>query len=285
MTNFSKFTIRAVLMNLKTLIKLALEEDISTGDVTTGALIPSSAVISAVFMAKEDGVICGLEAVKEVFKSLDKKIVFKPFVKDGGKIKKYQKIAAVKGRARAILSGERTALNILQHLSGVATLTGKFVKAARGKTKIFDTRKTTPLLRELEKYAVRCGGGSNHRLNLADMVLIKDNHLRTVDSLELAVERIRREHKKIKIEIEAQNFQQVKQILKVNPDIIMLDNMSFKAMRRAIKYIRGNSGCEIEISGNVNLKTAGRYASLRPDRISVGKITHSAPNLDISLEF
>jgi len=272
-------------MDLKTLIKLALKEDMPHCDVTTEALVPAGKIISAVFLAKEDGIVCGLDAAKEVFKSLDKKIVFKPFIKDGKKVKKYHKIALVNGRARAILSGERTALNILQHLSGIATLTNKYVNLAVGKTKIYDTRKTTPLLRELEKYAVRCGGGFNHRLNLSDMALIKDNHLKAVGSWQLAVDKLRQRHKKIIIEIEAQNMGQVKQLLELKPDIIMLDNMSFAEMRRAIKYIREHSKCEIEISGNVDLKTIAKYAELRPDRISVGKITHSAPNLDISLEF
>jgi len=273
------------LSNIRNLIKLALKEDMPYGDVTTNTLVPSSAITSAVFITKEKGIICGLCAAKEVFKSLDKKIVFKQFVKDGQKVNKRQKIASVNGRARAILSGERTALNILQHLSGIATLTNEFVKAVGGKTKIFDTRKTTPLMRELEKHAVRCGGGYNHRQNLSDMALIKDNHLKIVDGSQLIVDRFRQRHKKITIEIEAQNLKQVKQFLELNPDIIMLDNMNYGHMRLAIKYIRENSGCEIEISGNINLKTAAKYAELRPDRISVGKITHSAPNLDISLEF
>jgi nicotinate-nucleotide pyrophosphorylase (carboxylating) len=272
-------------MNLKTLVKLALEEDAARNDVTTNALVPRDARASAVFVVKEDGIICGIDAAKEVFKSLDKKIVFKPFVKDGKKLKKYQKIASVAGSARALLSGERTALNILQHLSGIATLTGLYVRAVRGRTKIFDTRKTTPLSRELEKYAVKCGGGYNHRLNLSDMALIKDNHLIAADLRNFTSASLREKFGDLPVEIEAQNFRQVALLVKLSPDIIMLDNMDYGRMKRAIKYIRENSECEIEISGNVDLKTAARYASLRPDRISVGKITHSAPNLDISLEF
>jgi len=272
-------------MNLKTLVKLALEEDAARNDVTTNALVPRDARASAVFVVKEDGIICGIGAAKEVFKYLDKKIVFKPFVKDGKKLKKYQKIASVAGSARALLSGERTALNILQHLSGIATLTGLYVSAVRGRTKIFDTRKTTPLFRELEKYAVKCGGGYNHRLNLSDMALIKDNHLIAADLRNFTPASLREKFGDLPVEIEAQNFRQVALLVKLSPDIIMLDNMDYGRMKRAIKYIRENSECEIEISGNVDLKTAARYASLRPDRISVGKITHSAPNLDISLEF
>jgi len=173
----------------------------------------------------------------------------------------------------------------MQHLSGIATLTNQYVTAANGRTKILDTRKTTPLLRELEKYAVRCGGGYNHRFSLSDMALIKDNHLITADLRNFTAVSLKEKFKKIPVEIEAQNFEQVEMLVKLSPDIIMLDNMDFNLMRRAIKYIRKNSRCEIELSGNVNLKTIGKYASLLPDRISVGKITHSAPNLDISLEF
>ncbi len=272
-------------MNMQTLVKLALEEDAARGDVTTNALVPRDARASAVFVAKEGGIICGLAAAKEVFRQLDKKTVFRPLVADGARVKKYRQFASVSGSARALLSGERTALNILRHLSGISTFTGLFVSAVRGKTKIFDTRKTTPLFRELEKYAVRCGGGFNHRFNLSDMALIKDNHLIAADLRNFTAASLRSRFKNIPVEIEAQNFSQVKLLVKLSPDIILLDNMDYGLMKRAIKYIRDNSGCEIEISGNVNPVSAARYASLRPDRISVGKITHSAPNLDISLEF
>ena len=183
---------------------------------------------------------------------------------------------------KTILTGERTSLNFLQHLSGIATLTKKFVDSAGKNTKIYDTRKTTPLLREVEKYAVRCGGGYNHRLNLSDMVLIKDNHLELVKNFDLDIKSF---PKNKKIEIEAQNYEHVKQFVILNPDIIMLDNMDYVEMRKSIKYIRKHSDCEIEISGNVSAKTIEELASLKPDRISVGIITHSAPSIDISLEF
>jgi nicotinate-nucleotide pyrophosphorylase (carboxylating) len=272
-------------MDIETIIKNALKEDIASGDVTSGVFIPAVATTKAVFVAKDDGVICGLAVAEKVFKTLDKNVIFKPLVKDGKKVKKFTKIAVVEGKTRVILTGERTALNFLQHLSGIATLTRRYVDAARGMTKIYDTRKTTPLLRELEKYAVRCGGGTNHRMNLSDMALIKDNHLRAVNDWESVVKNMRLKNPGLEIEIEAQDMAQVKRITAIKPDVLMLDNMDVASMRKAIKYIRANSDCEIEISGNVNLDTVEKFARLRADRISVGKITHSAPAFDISLEF
>ena len=269
-------------MNTKTIIKLALKEDMPKGDITTNALIPKNKIISARFVAKAAGVVCGLDIIGMVFKQLDKKIIFTKFAKDGQKVKSGQIIAKVTGQARAILTGERTALNFLQHLSGVATVTRMFVAQVGRNAKIYDTRKTTHLLRNLEKYAVRAGGGYNHRLNLSDMVLIKDNHLKTIKNLKLKIKNLPRNKM---IEIEAASFGRVKEFLKLKPDIILLDNMDFELMKKCIKYIREHSKCEIEISGNVNLRTVGKIAHLQPDRISVGKITHSAHALDISLEF
>jgi len=269
-------------MDTKTIIKLALKEDTPKGDITTNALIPKNKIISARFVAKAPGVVCGLDIIGMVFRQLDKKIMFKKLAKDGQKVKNGRIIAKVTGRARAILTGERTALNFLQHLSGVATVTRMFVDKAGGNAKIYDTRKTTHLLRNLEKYAVRAGGGYNHRLNLSDMVLIKDNHLKIIKNSKLKIKNL---FGNKKVEIECQNFEQVKKFLKLKPDIIMLDNMDTAKMKKCIKYIRERSKCEIEISGNVNLKTVKKIAFLKPDRISVGKITHSAHVLDISLEF
>ncbi|MDD5687176.1 MAG: carboxylating nicotinate-nucleotide diphosphorylase [Elusimicrobia bacterium] len=288
------------------LIKLALKEDTPKGDITTNLFIPKDKIISAEIMVKENGIICGLDMAKMVFQQLDKKIIFKKNVKEGQRVKNRQVVAELKGKARAILTGERTALNFMQHLSGIATLTRKYVEIVRGPMslprqclvagdvqcpKIYDTRKTTPLLRELEKYAVRCGGGYNHRLNLSDMVLIKDNHLEMAEDLpagkaglEFKVKKLKKENPKIKIEIEAQNIRQVEIFVKLKPDIIMLDNMNYREMKKAIKYIHENSNSEIEISGNVSIKTIKKIVSLKPDRISIGKITHSAPSLDICLE-
>lgn len=269
-------------MDTKTIIKIALKEDAPKGDITTNALIPKNKIISARFVAKENGVICGLDIAKTVFQQLDNKIEFVKKIKDGQFVKNGRVVAEVKGQARAILTAERTALNFLQHLSGVATVTRMFVDRTDGNAKIYDTRKTTHLLRNLEKYAVRAGGGYNHRLNLSDMVLIKDNHLKLMQNGKL---RIKNLPKNKKVEIECQNFEQVREFIKLKPDIIMLDNMDVTDMKKCIKYIRSHSKCEIEISGNVNLKTVKKIASLKPDRISVGKITHSAHVLDISLEF
>ena len=272
-------------MDLADIVKNALKEDIASGDVTSNAFVKPGAMTQAVFIAKHYGVVCGLGVAEKVFKTLDKNVVFKPLVKDGKTVKKSTEIAVVKGKTRVILTGERTALNFLQHLSGIATLTSRYVDAAEGMTKIYDTRKTTPLLRELEKYAVRCGGGCNHRLNLSDMALIKDNHLRAVSDWETVVKNMRAKNPDLKIEIEAQDMAQVRRITAIGPDVLMLDNMDVALMKKAIKYIRSNSDCEIELSGNVNLDTVAKFAQLRPDRISVGKITHSAPAFDISLEF
>ncbi len=272
-------------MNTKTLIKLALKEDKAQHDITTLVFVPRSRRISGDFIAKESGIVCGLDIAAEAFKALDKKITFKKFVKDGIQIKKFQKLASISGNARAILSGERTALNILQRMSGIATLTHKYVVAACGKTRIYDTRKTTPLLREFEKYAVRCGGGFNHRFDLAEMALVKDNHLAAVEDWGSAVKQLRVKYPRRHLEIEAQSLKQVSEIVKLKPDIIMLDNMNLADMKKAITYIRKNSVCEIEISGGMNIDSVKKYATLRPDRISVGKITHSAPSIDISLEF
>lgn len=269
-------------MNTRTIIKLTLKEDAPKGDITTNALIPKNKIISARFVAKAPGVVCGLDVAGMVFRHLDRKIKFIKKSRDAQRVKSGQILAEVKGKARAILTAERTALNFLQHLSGVATVTSMFADRAGGNSKIYDTRKTTHLLRDLEKYAVRCGGGYNHRLNLSDMVLIKDNHLEIMKKSKLKKWNF---PKNKKIEIEAASFGHVKEFVELKPDIIMLDNMSVKDMRKCIRYIRKNSACEIEISGNVNLKTVKKIASLKPDRISVGKITHSAHALDIGLEF
>lgn len=275
-------------MNTKAVIKLALEEDIPRSDITTTLFIPKNKVVSASIIAKESGVVCGLDVAREVFRQLDRKIVFKKVVHDGQKITKGQILAKIRGNAQAILSAERTALNFLQRLSGIATLARKYVEAVRfavpdSNIKIYDTRKTTPLLRKLEKYAVRCGGGYNHRMNLSEMILLKDNHLKIISKLpNLEIWKFR--NKKTLIEVEVQSFNQLKKVLVLNPDIIMLDNMSFKLLKKCIKYIRKHSRCEIEVSGNVNLKTIKKLASCKPDRISVGSITHSACALDVSLE-
>lgn len=277
--------------NVKKIIKMALKEDSAWHDVTSRATIPENKFITADLVAKENGVVCGLDIVKEVFKTLDTKSCLKAYMKDGAKVSKGRVIARVAGPAKAILAGERTALNFLQHLSGVASLTRKFVDKARGTgAKIFDTRKTLPGLRSLEKYAVTCGGGHNHRMNLSDMALVKDNHISAVRDIAAAVSRIRKYRPKVKIEVECDTLPQVGEALAAGADIIMLDNMTPGEVKRAVDKIAAfkkrsvKKHPEIEISGGINLQSVGKYAKLGCQRISVGALTHSAPALDISLE-
>lgn len=267
----------------------ALKEDRTAADITTISLIAEGKIVRAELIAKSDGIICGLELFGEVFKSIDKRCTVRAAAKDGQKIKKGKVVLGIRGPARAILSGERTALNFIQHLSGIATLTSKFVSETRGtQAKIYDTRKTLPGLRELEKYAVRCGGGHNHRMHLADMALIKDNHLKFVESIAEAVNKIRQKRSGIKIEVECENLRQVREAVGSNADILMLDNMDTRTLNKAISLIKNNDRAkkrpEIEISGGVYLGNVRKFAKLGVDRISVGALTHSAPALDLSLE-
>lgn len=265
-------------------IKEALKEDIGKGDITTNLLIRGQKA-KAILLAKGNGVFCGANIARQILNAYRIKNVF--LVKDGQKIHKGQILAKFSGSARNILKIERTLLNFLQQLSGIATLTGEFVQAVKpSKTRILDTRKTTPGLRLLEKYAVACGGGNNHRIGLYDMILVKDNHLKLVDSWELIVDRLKLKPKGMKVEIEADTLAQVKEILKARiTDIILLDNMSIATLKKAIKYIRQTSPRTlIEISGGVTLQSVKQYAKLGVDRISIGALTHSAPALDISLE-
>jgi nicotinate-nucleotide pyrophosphorylase (carboxylating) len=232
--------------------------------------------------AKESGVICGLSIARLIFQSLDKNIVFSAKVKDGGFVRKGAVIATVKGSARAILTGERTALNFLQRLSGISTLTKRFVKAAGNKIKILDTRKTTPGLRVLEKYAVKMGGGHNHRIGLFDAVLVKDNHIAVAGGLKNAV---REAGKCGPVEVEAENMRQVAEAIDSGVSRILLDNMSVLNVRKAVRSIkRSMKKIEIEISGGTTLSNIRAYARTGADYISVGALTHSAPALDISLK-
>jgi nicotinate-nucleotide pyrophosphorylase (carboxylating) len=266
------------------IISTALKEDIQTGDVTTNLIIPSAQKGSAYFMAKEDGIIAGLPIAKEVFKMFDKKIVWKNFVKEGSFIKRGTRLAEVKGSLRTLLSCERTALNLLQRISGIATLTYVYVDAVKNtNAKILDTRKTAPGLRLLDKYAVKTGGGTNHRFGLYDMVLIKDNHIKAAGSIEKAVDKIKtRLKKKIKIEVETTNIDEVRAAIKANVDIIMLDNMTIKAMKDSVKII--GEKIKTEASGNVNLNTVRAIAETGVDFISIGALTHSVKALDISMK-
>lgn len=271
------------------LIDLALKEDFAFDDITTKEFIPKGKKAKAVLIANAPGILCGSNVFSQVFKTLDKRCKVKMLIKEGAEIKEGDKILEIAGPVNPILSGERTALNFLQHLSGIATLTNKFVKnAGNGKTKIYDTRKTVPGFRELAKYAVRCGGGKNHRMNLSDMVLIKDNHFKLTKDLVGKIQEFKKKHKNIPVEVECENIEQVKTALEAKADIIMLDNTSYANTKKMVDLIRKNSDKkykpEIEISGGINKDTASKYAKLGADRISIGRMTHSAPALDITLE-
>lgn len=264
---------------IKNLIKLALEEDIGRGDITTKATIPENLKAKAFILAKEEGIICGLEVAKMVFKTLEPKIIFKKLIRDGERVKGGKKIAEISGPARKILSAERTALNFLQRLSGIATLTNEFVKRVKPyKVKILDTRKTTPNLRLLEKYAVQVGEGKNHRFGLWDGILIKGNHIDLV-GLKEAVKRAKKLGKKV--EVETRNLKEVKEAVEAEADIIMLENMDLKTIKEGKRLI--GKRAIIEVSGGVNLENVRQIARTDVDWISIGRLTHSVKSLDMSL--
>jgi len=267
------------------IIDAALREDMPEGDITSESVIPAGAVSEAVFLAKEDGVLAGLPVARRVFEKIDASVEFVERIEDGAAFKRSDILARLKGPTVALLKGERTALNFLQRLSGIATATRRFVDAVAGtKAKILDTRKTTPGLRLLEKYAVKMGGGANHRLSLSDMVLIKDNHLRHVGSVAEAVRRARAAVKPgIRIEVEAAELAQVRDALAAGADMIMLDNMMIETMREAVSIADGR--VPLEASGTVSLERVRAVAETGVDFISVGALTHSARAVDISLEF
>jgi nicotinate-nucleotide pyrophosphorylase (carboxylating) len=266
-------------------IDAALREDMPEGDVTSDSIIPAGARSEAYFLAKEDGILAGLAVAARVFERIDPAVIFIERFRDGASFGKSDKLARVKGPTAALLKGERTALNFLQHLCGVATVTRRFVEAVAGtKTRILDTRKTLPGLRLLDKYAVRAGGGTNHRVSLSDMVLIKDNHLRHVGSVAEAVRRARsRVRAGVRIEVEAANLLQVREALAAGADMIMLDNMPLETMRQAVGLAGGR--VPLEASGNMTLDRVRSVAETGVDYISVGALTHSARAVDISLDF
>lgn len=265
-------------------VRRALAEDIGIGDVTTLATIPAGTQAEAILLCKEEGVLAGVEVAKEVFRQVDDRIEVAFLFNNAERIKSGDELAKLSGSARGILVAERTALNFLQHLSGIATLAFRFVAAVDGtKAKILDTRKTTPGLRALEKAAVRCGWGCNHRMGLYDMILIKDNHIASCGSIAAALKAAKKAHGNLKIEVECTNLDQVKETLDTEcVDRIMLDNMPLEAMREAVKIVKGK--VELEASGGVNLDTVRDIALTGVDYISVGALTHSAKALDISLE-
>lgn len=266
------------------IIKRALEEDIGSGDLTSSALIVEDAQAKAVILAKQEGVIAGLPVAERVFKRLDEKLRWEAKKQEGERVSSGQLVAELEGDLQAILMGERTALNFLQRMSGIATLTARFVEAVRSfPVKILDTRKTVPGLRILDKYAVKVGGGFNHRLGLYDGVLIKENHIKAAGGITKAVSQARRSvPPAVKIEIEAGSLKEVEEALHSGADIIMLDNMSIKEIEKAVRFI--DRRALVEVSGGVTLENVREIAATGADFISVGALTHSVKALDLSLE-
>lgn len=265
------------------LFELAYAEDIGDGDITTNNLVPPDSHKTAILVAKEEGAIAGLPIAEMVFKKFDKNIEWKVVLPDGSKVKQGDVIVEFKGNYRALLTGERKALNFLQRLSGIATYANKCMKEIEGhNVEILDTRKTLPGYRYLDKYAVRMGGASNHRFGLYDMVMIKDNHIQVAGSIKQAVQAIRSKiPKSIKIEVETTNLEQVQEALQADVDIIMLDNMSSKLMKEAVDLINGRA--KIEASGNMTLKRIRKVAATGVNYISIGALTHSVKALDITM--
>jgi nicotinate-nucleotide pyrophosphorylase (carboxylating) len=272
------------------IIKQAIKEDIGSGDITTNCLIPKNKIIKAKIFSNEKAVVCGIEVARQVFKTLDKRVKFNSFYRDGAKVLPKKTIITIQGKARQILTAERTALNFLSHLSGIATQTNKFVEKIRPyKTKILDTRKTLPGMRNLQKYAVICGGGFNHRFGLYDKFLIKDNHKKMLgktykinDLIELA----RQKNRGRRIEAEVESLSEFRQALKANPGIIMLDNMDLTQIKKAVIILKHAKkvNAKLEASGNINLKNIRQIAKAGVDFISVGSLTHSSRAVDMSLE-
>jgi len=266
------------------LIKQALLEDIGTGDITTDSIIPYDLKTKGIIKTKEEGVIAGLNIANLVFKKLDSNIIFQEKIKDGAKVSRNKILAEITGPARTILKGERVALNFLQRMSGIATITSKFCQEVKDfPVRIVDTRKTTPGLRIIEKYAVRMGGGYNHRFGLYDAVLIKDNHIAVAGGIKSAINSVRKQiSNTVNIEVEVENLSQLQEALEMKVDIIMLDNMNLDTMREAVKIVKGNA--LIEASGGITLEKVRKIAQTGVDLISIGALTHSVKSLDIGME-
>lgn len=265
-------------------ITRALEEDIGTGDVTTDTIVPADASLRGRIVAKQDGVVAGLGVAKQVMLTLDQRVVFNTLVTDGSTVTRGTVLADLDGPARALLTGERTALNFLGRMSGIATLTRKFVDAVAGTHAIIlDTRKTAPGLRLTDKLAVTLGGGQNHRTGLFDLVLIKDNHIDFAGSITTAVERVRASGTTLEIEVETRTLDHVREALALGVERILLDNMSPATMREAVEIVDGRA--KLEASGNVTLDNVLEVARTGVDYISVGALTHSPRVFDVSLEF
>lgn len=264
-------------------IKSAIKEDINYIDVTTDYLIDENATTTARFVAKSDGVLCGLEVALRVFTLLDDSITFEILKKDGDELKKGDIICRMSGNTRALLKGERTALNLIQHMSGIATATNKCVKLVEGtNASVVDTRKTLPGLRALQKYAVVCGGGKNHRYNLSDAAMLKDNHIDAYGSITAAVTALRKKAgHMLKIEVETRSLDDLREALAVGADVIMLDNMDCPTMAEAVKINEGRA--KLEASGNITLDNIAEVAKTGVDIISLGALTHSVHAFDISM--
>lgn len=275
--------IRLELSKVGKIVENALREDIGKGDITTNSLFDENARCKAVITAKENGTIAGLPVAEIVFRKLDKNVICDLKKKDGDKVKPHETLAEISGPTRAILTGERVALNFLQRLSGIATYTSKFAEAVRGlPVKILDTRKTAPGLRILDKYAVSIGGGYNHRFGLYDGILIKDNHIKLMGSISRAIEAVREKTSgKLEIEVETSTLDEVREALMAKADIIMLDNMSLENLKKALVLI--SRGALVEASGGITLRNVREIAESGVDFISIGALTHSPQALDIGL--
>jgi nicotinate-nucleotide pyrophosphorylase (carboxylating) len=264
------------------LIKIALDEDIGLGDITTRSILSPSDIYVAEFITRENIILCGLDILKSVFLKLDPEIIFfDDFFKDGDSLKSGIKILSIKGRGIALLEGERVALNILQRLCGIATLTKTYVELA-DPIQILDTRKTTPGLRFFEKYAVSCGGGKNHRFGLYDAILIKDNHIKASGGIIQAIKKVK-ENNTIQIEVETTTLEEVKEAIEANIDIIMLDNMSIDNIKEAVNIINGRA--RIEVSGSISIEKLRTLSKIDIDFVSIGALTHSPKASDISMNF
>lgn len=267
-------------LKIKNIIKLALKEDIGLKDITTQELIPADKFVKAQIIVRGDCIVCGLGVASAAFKMVDKNIKFKILAKDGDFVKKGKVIARLCGRARNILTAERVALNFLSLLCGISTKVKSFVNAVKPyKVKILDTRKTIPCLRSLEKYAVRVGGGFNHRMRLDEMILVKDNHLRIIGG----INKLEPVGHKQKFEIEVESLLEFSRALKLKPGIIMLDNMNLKDIRKAV-LIRNGLTPKLEASGGIDLQNVKQFAKTGVEMISIGSLTHSVKSIDISLE-
>ena len=288
-------------LDIRGIVAFALKEDIGAKDITTEMLIPRNKFVKAILIAKEDCLVCGLSLASLVFKLQDKNIKFKPLISEGKLVKKGRVIARIQGRAKSILPAERVALNFLSFLSGIATKTRRFIEETKpykvnpalsatkrrrivrkGGVKIMDTRKTIPGLRLLEKYAVRIGGGFNHRLSLDEMILVKDNHLKIIKGYQ----GLFRFSRGCRVELEVKNLREFKRALQLKPDIIMLDNMSLKDIKQAVRIKNSlpHPIPKLEASGGITLRNVKRVASTGVDMISIGDLTHSVDSVDISLE-